>query len=327
MCTLARDEGNTSLSSDLLHLMSSQILRCLRKLGSSTPDWLSKMVLKTCTCLQEILDARWEQWSTRPFPFQNSSQDELARDTQLLLLDSREYIHDTLTDPSPQLLDTPFHPSHCCRGTIEDFLSSNGAFFDEAYDADPDITLYDVEQLVEEGMDDWLASVMNVDEACAQLKTLMDKYMMKADRVMSGNPEDRSTRLLTGIKLYVALNKLVVKEIPMLADHSPEIPISFLEKMLLCKTASLHHLSCAYQYLAARHSQSHSRWLVLSNKFTKDSFAVHYYDQSLHLQQLKAHIKQDAMETAAGHAGPQLEGASLTHTFDGHQEYQQFPPG
>ena len=295
----------------------------MRKLGSFTPDRLSEIVLKTCTCLREILDTRREQLSA---PFRNPSQDELTRDTQLLLLDSHEYIHDTLADPSPQLLGTPFHPSHHHRGTIEDFLSSDGTFFDEAYNVDPDVTLYDIEQSVEEGINNWLAHVMNVDEACAQLETLMDKYMMKAGRVMLENPEDRSTRLFTGIELYVALDKLVVKEIPMLADYSPEILISFLEKMLLCKTASLHRLSCPYQYLAACYSQSHSRWLVLLNKFTEDSFAVHYYDQSLHLQQLKARIEWGAMKTAAGHAGPQLEGASLTHTFDGRQEYQQFPP-
>ena len=329
MCTLARDEGNTSLSSDLLHLMSSQILRRLRKLGSSTPDWLSEMVLKICTCLREILDTRRKQLSARPSPFRNPSQDELARDTQLLLLDSREYIHDTLADPSPQLLGTPFHPSHHRRGTIEDFLSSDGTFFDEAYSVDPDVTLYDVERSVEEGIDDWLAHVTNVDEACSQLETLMDKYMMKVDDiwVMSGNPEDRSTRLLTVIELYVALDKLVVKEIPMLADYSPEVPITFLEKMLLRKTTSLHRLSCAYQYLSARHSQSRSGWSVLSNKFTEDSFPVRYHDQSPHLQQLKARIEQDAMETAAARAGRQLEGASLAHTFAGHQEYQHFPPG
>jgi hypothetical protein len=128
-CTLARDTNNTSLSSDLLHLMTSKILRRLSKLGSSTPDWLSDMALKTCTCLGEILDARrGELRGARPSPFQNPSQDELARDTQLSLLDSYEYIRNALAGPGPQLLSAPFHPSHHRRGTIEDFLSSNGTF-------------------------------------------------------------------------------------------------------------------------------------------------------------------------------------------------------
>ena len=246
MCTFARDERNTSLSSDLLHLMSSRILRRVGKLGSSIPDWLSGMALKTCTCLGEILDARWEQLNARPSPFRNPSQDELARDTQLSLLDSGEYIRNALADPGSKLLGTAFHPSHRRRGTIEDFLSSNGSFFDEAYDADPYVTLYDVERSVEEGIDDWIACVTNVDEACAQLEILMDGYITKADKDWP-NPEVMSIRLLTAIELYVALDKLVVKEIPILADYSPEIPIACLKTLLLRKTTSLHRLSCAYR--------------------------------------------------------------------------------
>ena len=327
MCTLARDESRANLSSDLLHLMSSQILRRLSKLGSSTPDWLSEMAMNTCTYLQEMLDARWEQLKARPSPVRNPSQVELTRDTQLSLLDSREYIRKALSNPGPQLRGTPFHFGHPSRGTIENFLSSNGSFFEEAYDANPDVTLYDVEKLVEEGIDDWFSRVTNVDEACAQLEILMDKYMMKAYDPKLTNPEDMSTRLLTGIELYVALDKLVVKKIPMLADYPPEIPISFLEKMLLRKTTSLHRLSCAYQYLSARHSQSRSGRSVLSNEFTEDSFPVRYYDQSPHLWQLKARIEQDAMGKVGGRAGPQLEGASLAHTYDGYEEYQQDLPG
>ena len=140
------------------------------------------------------------------------------------------------------------------------------------------------------------------------------------------NPEDMSTRLLTGIELYVALDKLVVKEIPMLADYPPEIPISFLEILLLRKTASLHRLSCAYQYLSARHSQSRSGWSVLSNKFTEDSLPVRYYDQSPHLWQLKARIEHDATENVTGRAGLQPQGASLAQTLDGYQEFQRHLP-
>jgi hypothetical protein len=327
MCTLAMDKHNTSLSRDLLHLMSSQILRRLSKLGSSTSDWLSEMALKSDSCLREILDARWEQLNARPSLFRNPSQDELTRDTQLSLLNSREYIRSALANPVPQLLGPPFHPSHRRRGTIGDFLSSNGTFFDEACDADPDVTLYDVERSVEEGIDDWFACVTDVDEACAQLEILMDKYMMKAYEARFANPEDQSIRLLTGIELYVALDKLAVSEIPMLADYPPEIPIAFLERMLLRKTRSLHRLSCAYQYLSVRHSRSRPGWSLLSNEFTEDSFPVRYYDQSPHLQQLKARIEQDAMEGVAGRAGPQLDDASLAHTYDGNQEYQQDLPG
>ena len=325
LCTLARDETNTSISSDLLQLMLSKILRRLSKLGSSTPDWYSEMALKTCTCLREILDSRWQQLNARPSPFRNPSQDELTRDSQLSLLDSHEYIRNALANPGPQLLGPPFQPSHRPRGTLEDFLSPNGTFFDEAYDADPDVTLYDVEQLVERGIDDWLARVTNVDEACAQLEILMDRYTTKAYTLIWENPEEMSIKLLTGIELYIAVDKLVVKEIPMLVNYPPECPVALLEKMLLRRTTSLHRLSCAYQYLSARHSQSRSGWSVLSDEFTEDSFPVRYYDQSPLHQRLRARIEDVAAKKIA--ASPQLEGEGLSRTHDEYQEYQQHLPG
>ncbi|KAF8549670.1 hypothetical protein OG21DRAFT_565478 [Imleria badia] len=328
LCTLARDENNANFTNGLLHLMSSKILRRLSKLDSSTPHWLSEIALETCTCHREMFDARLKQLNARPSPFRNPSQDELTRDTQLSLLHSREYIQNALTNPGYEAVRTPFQPAHRRRGTIEDFLSLNGSFFDEAYKASPMTTLHDVEQSVAQSIGDWLVRVTNVDEACAQLELLMDKYMMIAYERHDENPEDASNRLLTAIELFVALDKLVVEEIPILADYPPDIPIVFLERLLLRKATSLHRLSCAYQYLSVRHSRSRPGWSLLSDEFTEDSFPVRYYDQSLHLQQLKAHIEQDVMEKeVTGRPGPQLEGASLVHTYGGSQEYQQHLPG
>ena len=77
-------------------------------------------------------------------------------------------------------IHTFFCPSLRHRGTINNFLSLDRFFFDEAYDDDPDAALYDVEQSVEQELDNWISRVTNVEEARAQLEVLMDKYMMKA---------------------------------------------------------------------------------------------------------------------------------------------------
>ena len=238
MCTLARDKSNIILSSDLLHLMSSTILRRLGKLDPSTPDWLSKMTMEARGCLQEILDARWKELSSRTSPFRNPSQDELIRDTLLTLPNSREYIRNALEDPVHESVRAPFCPSHRHCSSLQDFLSSDGIFFDEAYDTDPDATLCDVERSVEEGIDDWLASATNTDEACARLEALMDRYVMKLDdKIVPIPPENASVLFLTALEPYAALDKLVVKEIPMLADYRPELPVRRLE----CRTQIHNH--------------------------------------------------------------------------------------
>ena len=315
MCTLPRDECNTKLSSDLLHLMLSTVLRRLNKLGSSTPDWLSEMALKTWSSFQAILDARWKQLDTRQSPFRNPSQDELVRDTQLSLLSSCKYIRNALADHGQESIVTPFSPDHRPRGTIKEFLSSDETFFDEAYMADPDVTLYDVEQSMEEGIDDWLASVGNVDNACAQLDLLMDKYTRKAHFLsLDSNQEYTSIMFLTVMELFVAVDKLVVQKIPMLADYPPPFPMALLENMFLRRSTSLHRLSCAYQYLCRRHSQSRPGWSAISDQFTEDSFPVRYFNQSLYLQQLKACIEEDAMKNMSEISRFQHAGACLTQS-------------
>ena len=49
--------------------------------------------------------------------------------------------------PGHKSVVASFHPSHCHCGTIEDFLSSNRLFFEDAYHTDPEVTLYAVELL------------------------------------------------------------------------------------------------------------------------------------------------------------------------------------
>ena len=317
MCTLASDAMNADLSNDLLHLMSSKILRRLSKLGSSATSRLSEMALKTCTGLREILQVRWDQANVRPFSFRNPSQDELASCTQLSLLNSCEYIRDALTNDVHISVGVSFTPEYRHRGTINDFLSSDGSFFEEAYDADPRATVFDVRRSVEQGIDDWLACITDVDDAITQLGIFMDKYIHKmGDEI---NPEAISVDILTEIDLFIALDKLVVREIPMLANYSPEVPIAFLEKLLLRKATDLHRLSCAYQYLSARWSISRPGWSVLSNEFTEDSFPVRYYDQSLPLQQLKARIEANAMQNISGWTNLQVEGAETHGKYQGHR--------
>ena len=175
------------------------------------------------------------------------------------------YIHDALANVDSKPLGSFFCPKHLPRGTLNDFLSSNGTFFEEAYNVSPYVTLYDVEQAVEQGIDDWVACVMDVDEACIQLKILMDKYLSSSLHRYQTCPEDISIKVLTVIELWIALDKLVVPTIPMLADYSSDISTELLHGLLLHKTMNFHHLRHAYQYLSARHLSARYSRLLQSN--------------------------------------------------------------
>ena len=296
MCCLAEERICADLPSDLLQFMSAKISRRLRKLGPSAPDWLSRTVLQTCTSLRSTIENRWRQVQAaqRVSPLWNPSQLDLTRDLRLSLLCSRDYLRKSLANRRISPPDVPFNPKHHPRGALEDFLSSDSHFFVEAYRIEPHVTLYDVEQAIEEGIDAWVDRVTENDEACVKLEILAHNYSSNALQTYANNPELLSVMLLTTIELWVALDKIAIKEIPMLADYSPEIPTSLLEHLLLCKTASLHRLRRTHEYLSHRHSQPRSRWSVFSSTTTANSFAVRFYRKSSHLRRLKAQIEEVA---------------------------------
>ena len=298
MCCLANEKICADLPNDFLHSMTAKISRRLRKLGSSAPDWLSSTVLQASTSLRSTLEKRWRQVQAaqRKSPLWTPSQLNLTRDIELSLSNSRAYIRNCLTHHVISPPDTPFNPKHRPRGSLDDFLSSDGAFFEEAYRTEPYLTLHDVERAVEQGIDGWVDRVANNNKACVKLEILGNKYSSSALRAYADNPELLSVMLLTTIELWIALDKIAIKEIPMLADYSPEVPTSLLEPLLHCKTGSLRRLHRAHQYLSRRHSESHSGWSVFSPLITADSFSVRFYRSSSHLQRLKARIEEAARQ-------------------------------
>ncbi|KAH0834182.1 hypothetical protein J3R83DRAFT_11491 [Lanmaoa asiatica] len=328
MCCLAEEKICADLPNDTLHCMSTKMSRRLRKLGSSSPDWLSCTVLQTCTSLRSTLGKRWEEVQAvqSVFPLCTPSQPDLTRDTELSLLSSGNYLRHTLTNHNFYPLDTPFNPKHRPRGTLDNFLTSDGAFFEEAYRTEPHVALYDVEFSVEHNIDTWVDRVTDSDEACVKLEILANKYSSSALTTYANNPELLSVMLLTTVELWIALDKLAIKEIPMLADYSPEVPTSLLESLLLSKTGSLCRLRHAHEYLSRRHSHSKSWWSVFSPTTNSESFAIRFYRRSSHLQCLKTRIEEVArrevcekvaeLERAnARHSQLQQQAANLSHDY------------
>ncbi|KAN0092683.1 hypothetical protein V8E55_003467 [Tylopilus felleus] len=313
MSRLANDKISADLPNDLLQSMSAKISRRLRKLRSSAPDWLSGTALETCTSLRSILEERWNQVQAaqRKSPLWTPSKLNLPRDIELSLSRSGDYLRNSLTNQTISTLDTPFNPQHCTRGSLEDFLSSGGAFFEKVYRVEPHVALYDVERAVEQGIDAWVDRVTHTANACEGLEILADKYSTSALKTYADNPELLSVMLLTTIELWVALDKIAIKEIPMLADYSPEVPTSLLEHLLISRTGNLRRLQHAHQYLSRRHSQSSTGWSVFSSSITADSFAV-FYRNSKHLQCVKARIEKAARRDVSAKVA-ELEKANARH--------------
>ncbi|KAI5990021.1 hypothetical protein EDC04DRAFT_2989701 [Pisolithus marmoratus] len=297
---LANEALHEEMPDDILHWVSAKISRRLTKLGKSAPDWLSVTVLKTCTDIRNLLDSRWKQEQKRDAfsPMWNPRSLDFTADTHLLLPASHKYISDTLNPNRFALQPANSVTDGRLRGSLDDFLSTNNDFFEDAYEADPRVALYDVEQVVSRGIDDWVTSVLvdGTAAACEKLELLASKYSSAARETYEGNPEDFSRMLLTVIELWVATDKLVIQQIPMLREYSPEIPTSLLEQLLLRDARDIQRLFRASDYIYKRHSGARKGWSVFSDQVNSNNFAVRYFNQDFHLQAHRYCIDNAARE-------------------------------
>ncbi|KAG2129503.1 uncharacterized protein EDB93DRAFT_118250 [Suillus bovinus] len=297
LTTLALDHN---MSNDILHFISAKIARRLFKLGSSASPELSQMVTVVTKDVRSVLEERWGsvENAQRASPLWAPETLQILQDTHLSLNTSRQYIRQALQNQHSSPQTTSFNPSHHTRGTINNFLDTKASFLIAAHAAEPSLALADFETSISSGIDDWVARIplRSIDSACISIEACASAYSSRALKAYKGNPENLSIMLLTLFELWVAMDRIVVGQIPLLAEYSPEIPLTLWECLLIRKASALDRLKKLQTYLKARHCQASSRLSALS--FTNDdkSFAAQYFYQSSGLQSLKVHIEADGQK-------------------------------
>ncbi|KAG2357480.1 hypothetical protein BDR07DRAFT_1490680 [Suillus spraguei] len=287
-------------SNDILHFMSAKIARRLFKLGSSVSPELSQMVTVVTRNVRNVLEERWGsvQNAQQASPLWAPDTLRVLRDTHLSLNTSREYIRQALQNQHSSPKTTSFNPNHHTRGTIDNFLDTKASFLVAADAAEPSLALTDFETAIRTGIDDWVARapLMGTDSACVSIEACASAYSSRALEAYKGNPENLSIMLLTLFELWVAMDKIVVEQIPLLAEYSPEIPSTLWECLLIRKASALDRFQKLNAYLRARHCQASSHLSAFSSTDNYKSFAARYFYQSSKLQHLKVRIEADGQK-------------------------------
>ncbi|KAG1751783.1 hypothetical protein EDB19DRAFT_1893122 [Suillus lakei] len=249
------------MSSDLLYSMSTKISRRLVKIQAED-EFLAIAMHKATEDIKGRLELRWKnvQAAQVDSPHWDSSEIHMIRGTRLSLAESKEYIASVLDSPHVQSPVLDFQPHHRPRGTIDDFLGPDANFFESAYAENSFVALSDFECAIERDIDGWVNRVINldaayIDAACMTIQARAKSYSTRAQPSYSGNPENISIMLLTLFELWVALDKLVVKSIPLLVEYSPEVPVAIFNRLLLQKAAAIERLRVLQQYVAGRHTR------------------------------------------------------------------------
>ncbi|KAH7917777.1 hypothetical protein BV22DRAFT_1042213 [Leucogyrophana mollusca] len=132
---------------------------------------------------------------------------------------------------------------------------------------------------------------------------------------------------------------MVVDDIPLLAEYSPEVPVSFPDPLILHKAGQLARLDALQLYISERHRLATPGRSVFSDNSSNNAFAIRFFDQSSELQRLKNDIEKDARaerdaklaelrQDNAKHAKLSAEESLLQHTYfvnyRGYQDHSEW---
>ena len=97
------------------------------------------------------------------------------------------------------------------------------------------------------------------------------------------------------MELWVALDRVVTAEIPLLSQYSPELPPNMLEPLLLRTFDQMRRLQVVEQYLQERIDRARYPHCSLFNFVeSDDAFAVRYFDTDSSLRSLRLKILNTA---------------------------------
>jgi hypothetical protein len=285
--------------SELLFEMRVKMVRRLEKLGSAVFNDVHQAVYDAATETEILLQKRWSdfQISRSISPPWRPEQLDFAADTAITLRNSWEYLDKALRSTSQDYSPKFFTPSHTPRLHEAVSLSRfSGGELKKAVSEDRRIALADFELSVEKHLDSWVNLVQFDDDGPEVIASCIEQYFTSAQEIYGTDPEDKSIMILTIMDLWRALDILVIRQCPLLASYSPEIPQDFIHPLLLHRTGSLRRALLMEEYVRRRRDEASCRTSIFSDEAVDSSFAARYFHNSPRLKQLYADIDRHARE-------------------------------
>lgn len=288
-----------NLPSDVMFCARAKTARRAYKLGSLAPGPLLQEVQDVADALEELMQRRWNaaksEHATLPsFP---SSSLNFLEDTNMTLPNSRAYLTKVLSRNAPPVPSpAPFQPSEFPR--LKDTFSTQSFSADalrRALENDRTLALADFEDIVQNSLEQWVSSHLSHPiPACRTLGSCFKQYIFHARSAYDSNPEDQSIMILTILDLWVALDKLAIADIPLLAEYSPEIPEDITHPLILHEPLPIHRAAVIERYLRSRHERATEPSHIFSEETTSKTFSVRFFDKSPLLQNAKSVIEAEA---------------------------------
>src|SRR6266851_988885 len=280
---LLRSCVRQGFSSDLLFTMRAKMARRLSKLGPDLSHHVYQSVHDTAKETEALLSNRWSAFqdieSTSPI-LQLQGLDFVA-DSRISLDKSYEYLMKVLRSPSHGFSPRHFILSQESRlYDVHDFTQYTNGRLAKAIAKDPRIAIADFELSVERNLESWVTASIDNDDAPDVIVSCIQQYFSGAEDLYEKNPEDNSIMILTIMDLWAALDRITIRECPLLKEYSPEIPSDFLHCLLLHRSSALKRALRIEEYLCQRSKEALKVPSIFSNRVDGSCFAVKYFHAS-----------------------------------------------
>jgi hypothetical protein len=292
VCQMARI---MELGPDIISVASAKISRRISKLGLGLNSFLLKVSQEQCEAAQNYLQ---QDWKTKMLACKASVGTDLdltfePHHTHLMLRNSRAYI-DKLMQGLPPKIDVR-NPVLECRVFQSSPARLPGA---EKLSSRVEIhfALAEIDHWVQEHLESWTTSQLLSPRpgTCTKLGKLLSTYFKKATSVYEDYPDQLSVAMLTCLELWQSLDRIVIAIHPLLGEYSPDIPLTFLEPLLLTRRDLLLRLHQFEAYLASRHSNCSAKNPSIFSSPRRNSFTVRFFATSVHHQLLRFRIEEEA---------------------------------
>ncbi|KAI9929431.1 hypothetical protein MW887_000901 [Aspergillus wentii] len=296
MLYLIAEIGNTALSMDPavpaehLALIRTKIGRRVNKLQDNAFDFVTVDAgASTDNLLRHLQRIQTNIISSDPIPVSKFPTTAAAEDIHLSLKYSHEFLQAVINHTTVEAAPSIFSRTHNLRFKRDEYglpLLENG---------DP-LCLMDFEQWVGDQLSGWSKSAEPSEDLCCVLSDRLQEYLRFAQLEYGSNPREVSLMLLVILELWVAFDRMCIRVYPLLGDFTPEIPIDFLEPLLLPQRDQMERAIIVEQYLRSRHQNMQPYNPPILADPTPQSFGVRYFDRSLGHQQLRRRIEDRAEE-------------------------------
>ena len=295
-----------NVAHDVLFTMNAKIAIRVSKLppaAHSSPifNYIASQS-KSCSVL---LGQRWQDIQAAeasPLKWTAPEIEEIEKAKSFSLTNSRAYLLEvynrskTLAETSHKFSPSSFEASLPPMPTSVTCQSSPPCIPLRSSGVDLWMVILDVERWVAYDMDDWMSNTPS-SEKLEPLRQLIEDYHSLTTSFGDSNPELFSRVFLTQMELWVALDKIVLESIPLLAKYSPELDVTFLEPLLLPTLDQMVRLRAVEKYL--QHRRDHVKYPQHSIfEFVNhiDSFPARYFDEDLGggLRDLRVQIREEA---------------------------------